>query len=141
LEKLAGGVAVIKIGAATQAELKERRERCEMAVRAVRAAVTEGLLPGGCVSLRAVAGAVRAIAESDDRGAGVRIVAESLEAPYAQILANAGMPERASAGLEVNVLTGTQEDLFEVNIFDSLAVLRSALEAAEDAVIRFLKVA
>jgi chaperonin GroEL len=141
LAKLAGGVAVIKIGAANKAELKERRERCERAVRAVRAAVTEGLLPGGCISLRAVAGAVRAIAESDDRGAGVRIVAESLEAPYAQILANAGMPERASAGLGVNVLTGTQEDLFEANILDSVAVLRSALEAAEDAVIRFLKVA
>ena len=71
----------------------------------------------------------------------MRIVAESLAAPYAQILANAGLTERASAGLGVNVLTGTQEDLFEVNIFDSVAVLRSALEAAEDAVIRFLKVA
>jgi chaperonin GroEL len=141
LAKLAGGVAVIKIGAATEAELKVRKERCERAVRATRAGVAEGLLPGGGVSLRAVVGAVRAIAESDDRGAGVRIVAESLEAPYAQILANAGMSERASAGLGIDVLTGTQEDLFEVNIFDSVGVLRSALEAAEDAVIRFLKVA
>ena len=140
LAKLAGGVAVVKIGAATETELNERRDRCERAVRATRSAVAEGLLPGGGVSLRAAAGAVRAIAGGDDRGAGVRVVAESLEAPYAQILANAGLAERASAGSGINVLTGAQEDLFEVNVFDSVGVLRSALEAAEGAVIRFLTV-
>ena len=140
LAKLAGGVAVIRIGAASGTELRERREHCERAVRATRTAATEGLLPGGCVSLCAVAGAVRAIAESDDRGAGARVVAESLAAPYAQILANAGLAERASAGLGINVLTGTREDLFEAGIFDSLGVLRSALEAAAQAVTRFLRV-
>lgn len=70
----------------------------------------------------------------------MRVVAESIEAPYAQILANAGLSERASAGSGINVLTGAQEDLFEVNVFDSVGVLRSALEAAGGAVIRFVKV-
>jgi chaperonin GroEL len=141
LSKLAGGVAVIKVSGATETELRERKARYERAVRASRAAVTEGLLPGGCTSLRAVAEAVTATAETGDRGIGVLTVAEALGAPYAQILANAGISAEAPAGWGIDVLNGGAADLFSANIFDAIGVLRSALEAAKQAAIRFLKVA
>jgi len=141
LARLAGGVAAIRIGAATPAELTERKARYERAVRAGRAAVAEGLLAGGGTSLCTVAEAVAATAESSDRDTGVRIVAKSLGAPYAQILANAGIPAPASPGSEIDVLTESPADLFAISIFDSVGVMRSALEAAMQAAIRFLKVA
>ena len=80
-------------------------------------------------------------AESSDRGTGVQVVAGSLDAPYAQILANAGIPAQASAGSEIGCFSGAPADLFTAGIFDSVGVLRSALEAAMQATIRFLKVA
>ena len=141
LAKLAGGVAVIKIGAATQAELTERKMLFERALRAMRRVVADGLLPGGGVSLCKVAEVVAATAESNDQGAGVQIVARSLDAPYTQLLANAGIPAQAAAGLGINVVTGAPSDLFAAGIFDSGGVVKSALEAAMQAVIRFLKVA
>jgi chaperonin GroEL len=141
LAKLAGGVAVVKISAATEAELTELKTNYERAVRASRAAVAEGLLPGGCTSLRAVTEAVTATVESGDRGTGVQIVAQALDAPYAQILANAGVSAHAPAGSGIDVFSGAATDLFSANIFDSTGVLRSALEAAMQAAIRFLKVA
>ncbi len=141
LAKLAGGVAVIKVGAATESELGELKERCQRVIRAVTKAVAEGLLPGGCTSLCAIAHVVRETTEGNDRAAGVQVVAESLKAPYVQILANAGIPEYAPAGSEIDVLTGAPADLFSANIFDSLGVLQSALETAKETVIRFLRVA
>ena len=101
LAKIAGGVAVIKVGAATEAELTERKERYERALRACKTVVAEGLLPGGGTSLCAVAAAVDATPEISDRGTGVRIVAEALDAPYRQILANAGIPRQAPVGMEM----------------------------------------
>ena len=141
LAKLAGGVAIIKVGAPTEAELTKRKARYERVVRASRTVAAEGLLPGGGTSLCAVAAAVASTAESSDRGTGVQVVAGSLDAPYAQILANAGIPAQASAGSEIDVFSGAPADLFTAGIFDSVGVLRSALEAAMQATIRFLKVA
>ena len=141
LAKIAGGVAIIKVGGPTEAVLTERKTRCERAVRASRTAVAEGLLPGGGTSLCAVAAAVASTTEYSDRGTGVRVVASSLGAPYAQILANAGIPAEASAGTEIDLSTGAPADFFAAGIFDSGGVLRSALGAAMRAAVRFLKVA
>ncbi len=141
LEKLAGGAAVIKVGAAMGTELTELKRRYERVVRACRMIADEGLLPGGCTSLCAVAEAVTATAEGNDRGAGVHIVADALQEPYQQILANAGITGGTPVGRGIDVLSGTPADLFSANILDSTGVLRSALEAASQAVIRFLKLA
>jgi chaperonin GroEL len=141
LAKLAGGVAVIKVGAATAAERAERYARYERAVRASITVIVEGLLPGGGTSLCAVAAAVAEDADNSDRGIGVQVVAGSLDAPYRQILANAGIPALATAGTEIDVSSGAPANLFDIGIFDSSGVLRSALEAAMRATIRFLKVA
>ncbi|HUZ56381.1 MAG TPA: chaperonin GroEL [Streptosporangiaceae bacterium] len=141
LAKLAGGTAVIRVGATTEARLAGRKARYERAVLASRTAFDEGLLPGGGTSLCAVATAVAATADNSDRGTGVLIVAGSLDAPYAQILANAGIPARTPAGAGINALSGAPADLFAAGIFDSAGALRSALEAARQATIRFLRVA
>jgi chaperonin GroEL len=141
LAKLAGGVAVIKVGAATEAELEAAKARYERAIRATRAAVDEGLLPGGGTSLCAAVEIIAASMESGDRGLGIRVVAESLSAPYAQVLANAGIPVPVPAGSGIDVLSGGPADLFSAGIFDSCRALSVALEAAKQATIRFLKVA
>ncbi len=91
LAKLAGGVAIVKVGAATEAELKERKARVEDAVHAVRAAVDEGVLPGGGVALLRAHDALEAVrGENEDQRAGIRIVARALEEPLRQIARNAG---------------------------------------------------
>ena len=141
LAKLAGGVAVLKVGAATEVELKEKKHRIEDAVSTTKAAIEEGVVAGGGVTLlRAQAAVEAAAAELDDpdTATGARIVARALQAPLYQIAVNAGMEggvvvERVreldgSSGL--NAATGDYEDLTAAGIIDAAKVTRSALQNA-----------
>jgi chaperonin GroEL len=141
LAKLAGGVAVIMVGASSEAEMKASRALYERMVRATKLAVTEGIHPGGCVSLHRVAAEVRATAGDDDQGAGVRIVADALDEPYRQVIVNAGLPFPPTDGVVLDVVRGVPADLFADAIFDAQGILRVALEAAAEATTRFLRVA
>jgi chaperonin GroEL len=140
LAKLSGGVAVIKVGAATEVELKEKKHRIEDAVSTTKAAVEEGVVPGGGVALLRAQPKVYALATSieGDEGTGVRIVARSLEEPLKQIAVNAGLEggvvvERVR-GMEgatgLNAATGAYEDLFKAGVIDAAKVTRSALQNA-----------
>ena len=138
--KLAGGVAVVKVGAATETEMKERKTRTEDALHATHAAVEEGVLPGGGIALlRARARVQPALhGENADQDAGVRIVMRALEEPLRQIVANAG--EEPSVVLSkilegdgnfgYNALTGEYGDLVQMGILDPCKVTRSALQNA-----------
>jgi chaperonin GroEL len=139
LAKLAGGVAVIKAGAATEVELKERKHRIEDAVRNAKAAVEEGIVAGGGVALLQAGKA--AFADLDlagDEAIGANIVKVSLSAPLKQIAENAGfeggvVAERVSnlpAGQGLNAETGVYEDLMAAGINDPVKVTRSALQNA-----------
>jgi len=138
LAKLAGGVAVLKVGAATEVELKEKKHRIEDSVSAVRAAVEEGVVAGGGVTLIRAREAVDALDLSDDEAAGARIVYEALKAPLYWIAKNAGLEggvivervasEKPNHGL--NAATGEYGDLFEFGIIDPARVTRGALENA-----------
>ncbi len=139
LAKLSGGVAVIKIGAATEVELKERKHRIEDAIQATRAAVEEGILPGGGVPmLRAKAAVEKLRGGTDDEKAGRRIIVKSLEAPLRQIAINAGyeggVVVEAVKGLDAkhgfNAQTGVYEDLTKAGIIDPVKVTRSTLQNA-----------
>ncbi|MBV9010993.1 MAG: chaperonin GroEL [Pseudonocardiales bacterium] len=139
LAKLAGGVAVIKAGAATEVELKERKHRIEDAVRNAKAAVEEGIVPGGGVSLiQAGAQAFEKLDLSGDEATGANIVRVALEAPLKQIAANAGLEggvvaekvRTLSAGWGLNAATGEYEDLVKAGIIDPAKVTRSALQNA-----------
>jgi chaperonin GroEL len=139
LAKLAGGVAVIKAGAATEVELKERKHRIEDAVRNAKAAVEEGIVPGGGVSLiQAGAQAFEKLDLSGDEATGANIVRVALEAPLKQIAANAGLEggvvaekvRTLSAGWGLNAATGEYEDLIKAGIIDPAKVTRSALQNA-----------
>jgi chaperonin GroEL len=140
LAKLSGGVAVIKVGAATEVELREKKHRIEDAVSTTKAAVEEGVVPGGGVALLRAQAKVYAQANSleGDDATGVRIVARSLEEPLKQIAVNAGMEggvivERVR-GMEgatgLNAATGDYEDLFKAGVIDAAKVTRSALQNA-----------
>ncbi|HEV3400621.1 MAG TPA: chaperonin GroEL [Acidimicrobiales bacterium] len=148
LAKLAGGVAVIKVGAATEVELREKKHRIEDAVSTTKAAVEEGVVPGGGVALlRAQAKVNEAVASLDgDEATGVRIVARSLEEPLKQIAVNAGyeggvIVERVR-GLDgptgLNAATGDYEDLFKAGVIDAAKVTRSALQNAASIAALFL---
>jgi chaperonin GroEL len=138
LAKLAGGVAVVKVGAATETEMKEKKHRVEDALQAARAALEEGIVPGGGVALL---NAVDAIGldklEGDDR-TGAAIVARSLEEPVRQLANNAGLEgsivvdkvRTAGKGQGLNVETGEYEDLVKAGITDPTMVVRSALQNA-----------
>ncbi|MFA7499038.1 MAG: chaperonin GroEL, partial [Leucobacter sp.] len=139
LAKLAGGVAVIKAGAATEVELKERKHRIEDAVRNAKAAVEEGVLPGGGVALiQAGKEAFAGLELSDDEAVGARIVQTAIEAPLRQIAQNAGLEpgvvaDRVSnlpTGHGLNAATGEYGDLVEQGILDPAKVTRSALQNA-----------
>jgi chaperonin GroEL len=138
LAKLAGGVAVIKAGAATEVELKERKHRIEDAVRNAKAAVEEGIVAGGGVALLQAAPALDDLKLTGDEARGVDIVRVALEAPLKQIAFNAGLePNEVAnvvhnlpAGHGINALTGEYEDLFAVGVVDPVKVTRSALENA-----------
>ena len=139
IAKLAGGVAVVKVGAATEMEMKERKARVEDAVHATRAAVEEGVLPGGGVALlraRRVLAALRG--DNEDQAAGVRIVARALEEPLRQIVSNAGQEPsvvlhrvaEAEGDFGYNALTREYGDLVAMGILDPRKVTRTALQNA-----------
>ena len=139
IAKLAGGVAVVKVGAATEMEMKEKKSRVEDAVHATRAAVEEGVLPGGGVALlRARARLEGLHGDNPDQGWGVRIVYRALEEPLRQIAANAGaepsvVVSRVLAGegpYGFNALTGEYGDLAALGVLDPCKVTRTALQNA-----------
>jgi len=140
LAKLSGGVAVIKVGAATEVELKEKKHRIEDAIQATRAAVEEGIVPGGGVALLRSQGAVDKLrGKSDDWKAGRQIVRRALDAPIRQIAINAGYEggvvvdkvKNEHEGNEgFNAATGEYEDLIAAGIIDPAKVTRSTLQNA-----------
>lgn len=139
LAKLAGGVAVIKSGAATEVELKERKHRIEDAVRNAKAAKEEGLVPGGGVALiQAATEAFKDLQLEGDEATGAAIVKVAVESPLKQIAANAGMEGGVVAekvrhlpkGQGLNAATGEYEDLLEAKVADPVKVTRSALQNA-----------
>jgi chaperonin GroEL len=147
LAKLAGGVAVIKAGAATEVELKERKHRIEDAVRNAKAAVEEGIVAGGGVSLLQAATAAFAKLELEgEEATGANIVRVAVEAPLKQIAFNSGLEGGVVAekvkGLEtgwgLNAATGEYEDLIKAGIIDPAKVTRSALQNAASIAALFL---
>jgi chaperonin GroEL len=147
LAKLAGGVAVIKVGAATEVELKERKHRIEDAVRNAKAAVEEGLLPGGGVALaNAASTAFEKLELSGDEATGANIVKFALTAPLKQIAVNAGLEggvvaEKVStldAGHGLDAQTGEYVDMFKAGIVEPAKVTRSALQNAASIAALFL---
>jgi chaperonin GroEL len=149
LAKLSGGVAVIKVGAATEVELKEKKHRIEDAVSTTKAAVEEGVVPGGGVALLRAQSAVSDRAEKleGDEATGARIVVRALEEPLKQIAINAGLEggvvvERVrnlkGAAEGLNALTGDYEDLFKAGVIDAAKVTRSALQNAASIAALFL---
>ncbi|HEX3711886.1 MAG TPA: TCP-1/cpn60 chaperonin family protein, partial [Trebonia sp.] len=147
LAKLAGGVAVIKAGAATEVELKERKHRIEDAVRNARAAVEEGVVPGGGVALlQAGRNAFDKLDLSGDEATGAQIVRIALEAPLKQIAINAGLEggvvaekvKSLPAGEGLNAATGEYVDMFAAGIIDPAKVTRSALQNAASIAALFL---
>jgi chaperonin GroEL len=148
LAKLTGGVAVLKVGAATEVELKEKKHRIEDAVSTTKAAIEEGVVPGGGVALVRSLAAVEAVTNSleGDEATGARIVAHSLSAPLRQIAENAGLEGgvviekvRSLSGSEgLNAATGAYEDLVKQGIIDAAKVTRSALQNAASIAALFL---
>jgi chaperonin GroEL len=138
LAKLVGGVAVIKVGAATEVEMKEKKARVEDALHATRAAVEEGIVPGGGVALVRALAALDALKFDDDRRFGVNILRRSLEEPMRQIASNAGVEgsiilEKVKAGkgsFGFNAATLEYEDLVAAGVIDPTKVVRSALQNA-----------
>ncbi len=148
LAKLTGGVAVLKVGAATEVELKEKKHRIEDAVSTTKAAIEEGVVPGGGVALIRSIDAVDAAAAklAGDEATGARIVAHALSAPLRQIAENAGMEGgvainrvRELTGAEgLNAATGVYEDLVKIGVIDAAKVTRSALQNAASIAALFL---
>ncbi len=139
LAKLSGGVAVIKVGAATEMEMKERKVRVEDALHATRAAVEEGIIPGGGVALIRVLHVLDALHGNNvDQNAGISIVRRALEEPLRQIVINAGVDPsvvvnkvvEGSANFGYNAANETFGDMFEMGIIDPAKVTRSALQNA-----------
>ncbi len=138
LARLTGGVAVIRVGGATEVDLKERRSRLEDALAATRAAVEEGVVPGGGVALLRCREAVAALKLKGDEVVGRDIVLRTLEAPIRQIAFNAGAEpdvvvghvRAATAGHGYNALTGREEDLVAAGVLDPAMVTRVALQNA-----------
>src|SRR6184192_612593 len=139
LAKLAGGVAVVKVGAATETEMKEKKHRVEDALQATRAALEEGIVPGGGVALLNAIAAIKAdeLGDGDER-TGALIITRALEEPIRQLAENAGLEgsvvvnqvRSAPAGQGLNVDTGEVEDLVKSGIIDPTMVTRSALQNA-----------
>ncbi len=137
--KLAGGVAVIKVGAATEMEMKEKKARVEDALHATRAAVEEGVVPGGGTALlRAVAAIAGLKGDNEDQNAGIAIARRAMEAPLRQIVANAGdepsvvadQVKKGTGNFGFNAATGEYGDMLEMGILDPAKVTRTALQAA-----------
>src|SRR5579863_8683997 len=138
LAKLAGGVAVVKVGAHTETEMKEKKARVEDALHATRAAVEEGIVTGGGVALLRAASALDGLKLTGDEASGVRLVRRAIEEPLRQIAKNAGQEGsvvvekvRASKGsFGYNAATDTYEDLLQGGVIDPAKVVRMALEHA-----------
>jgi chaperonin GroEL len=138
LAKLVGGVAVIKVGAATETEMKEKKARVEDALNATRAAVEEGVIPGGGVGFVRCMGALAGLSLEGDEAVGATIVRRALEEPIRQLAANAGaegsiVVQRVKEGAGAfgyNVATDTYEDLMSAGVVDPTKVARSALQNA-----------
>lgn len=146
LAKLAGGVAVIKVGAATETELKERKLRIEDALNATRAAVEEGIVSGGGTALVNVYNAVAAVKAEGDEKTGVNIILRALEEPIRTIAANAGQEgsviverlKKEAVGTGYNAATGEWVNMFAAGIIDPVKVTRSALQNAASVAAIFL---
>jgi chaperonin GroEL len=139
LAKLAGGVAVVKVGAATETEMKEKKHRVEDALQATRAALEEGIVPGGGVALLNAVKSIKLDGFGDpDERTGALIIARALEEPLRQLAHNAGLEgsivvndvRKARKGQGLNVDTNELEDLVKVGIIDPTMVTRSALQNA-----------
>lgn len=138
LAKLAGGVAVIQVGAATETELKEKKHRIEDALAATKAAVEEGIVAGGGAALLNIISKVAALEADGDEKTGINIVTKALEEPLRQIAHNAGMEgsvvvekvKGAEAGMGYNALNGEYENMMDAGIIDPVKVTRSALQNA-----------
>jgi len=150
LAKLAGGVAVIKVGAATEVELKERKHRIEDAVRNAKAAVEEGIVPGGGVALiqamKLAGGKIDALGLTEEQAVGANIVRVAVSAPLKQIAENAGLEggvvvekvRELPAGQGLNAATGEYVDMIAAGIIDPAKVTRSALQNAASIAALFL---
>jgi chaperonin GroEL len=138
LAKLVGGVAVIKVGAATETEMKEKKARVEDALNATRAAVEEGVIPGGGVGLVRCVSALTRLTLTGDEAVGATIVRRALEEPLRQLAYNAGAEgsivvqkvREGSGSFGYNVATDTYEDLMASGVVDPTKVTRSALQNA-----------
>jgi chaperonin GroEL len=138
LAKLVGGVAVIKVGAATESEMKEKKARVEDALHATRAAVEEGIVPGGGVALIRSLSALDGLKFTDDRQYGINIIRRAVEEPLRQIAANAGVDgsiviekvKNGKGGFGFNAATETYEDLIKAGVIDPTKVVRAALQNA-----------
>jgi chaperonin GroEL len=138
LAKLSGGVAVVKVGAATETEMKEKKHRVEDALQATRAALEEGIVPGGGVALLQASSAINIDTFEDDERTGAKIVLRSLEEPVRQIAHNAGLEgsvvvndvRKAKKGYGLNAATNEIVDLVAAGVIDPAMVTRSALQNA-----------
>jgi chaperonin GroEL len=138
LAKLVGGVAIIKVGAATETEMKERKDRVDDALHATRAAVQEGIVPGGGVALLRAQAALDTLQLAGDQRFGVNIVRRALEEPLRQIAQNGGVEgavvvdkvRRSEGSYGYNAATGAYEDLIKAGVIDPTKVVRSALQNA-----------
>src|SRR5438477_692542 len=139
LAKLAGGVAVIRVGGATEVEVKERKDRVDDALNATRAAVEEGVVPGGGVALLRAAQAIVVKGENDDQNTGINIVKRALQSPIRQIAENAGVEgsivvgkvlDRQGAAFGYDAQNDEYGDMFEKGIIDPAKVVRTALQDA-----------
>jgi chaperonin GroEL len=138
LAKLVGGVAVIKVGAATESEMKEKKARVEDALHATRAAVEEGIVPGGGVALVRALASIENLKFSDDRQYGVNIIRRAIEEPLRQIAANAGVDgsivvekvKNGKGAFGFNAATEEYEDLVKAGVIDPTKVVRTALQNA-----------
>ncbi|MBK9604139.1 MAG: chaperonin GroEL [Anaerolineales bacterium] len=149
LAKLSGGVAIIRVGAATETEMKEKKHRVEDALSAARAAVEEGIVPGGEISLINAAGKLDKLAkahaddENEEIKVGINIVKKALEAPIRKLASNAGQDgsviidtvrrtasEKKNPNIGFNVLTGEYTDMIKAGVIDPVKVVRGALENA-----------
>lgn len=139
LAKLAGGVAVLRVGGATEVEVKEKKDRVDDALNATRAAVEEGIVPGGGVALLRASLGIKAKGQNADQDAGINIVRRALQAPIRQIAENAGdegsvvvgkIVDNKSSTFGYNAQTGEYGDMIEMGIVDPMKVVRSALQDA-----------
>jgi chaperonin GroEL len=138
LAKLAGGVAVVKVGAATEVEMKEKKARVEDALHATRAAVEEGIVPGGGVALIRASAGLGSLKVSDEEKVGVQIVQKALQEPLRWIAQNAGLDgavvldkvKNSKGASGFNAATEQYEDLVKAGIVDPTKVVRTALQNA-----------